>query len=263
MSANSICRRQIIAYHRLRSLIDKVTDSMPSYSFRITRSDRESTKTFTVSVEPRMTVLDGLFLVQREQDPTLSFRCSCRVGMCGTCAMMINWQPRLACQTRLVTLKSDTIVVEPLIHMPVLKDLVVSLEPFFNQWRKVRPALHPANRNSKTLAIVPPDSEFGQQCAQSGLHHLRHCYAACGFTGESSRYLGPAAINKGLLRLLDPRNSFVDERLEVLERRARWCVAVSHAVQLCRSVPQGDQLDRFHRAAEARRWRTRADFTIS
>lgn len=164
-----------------------------------------------------MTVLDGLFLIQRQQDPTLSFRCSCRVGMCGTCAMTINWQPKLACQTRLVTLKSDAIVVEPLNHLPVLKDLIISLEPFFNQWRKIKPALHPADRNSKKLAIVPPDSEFGQQADQKwNCITCGSCYAACSIAGSNSRYVGPAAINKGLLRLLDPRDNLVDERLKVM-----------------------------------------------
>src|SRR3954471_10537607 len=99
---------------------------MAAFTFRIARTGPAAkTQTFKVELEDRMTVLDALFLIQREQDPTLSFRCSCRVGMCGTCAMRINWQPRLACQTRVLTLKSDTIVVEPLSNLPVMKDLVV------------------------------------------------------------------------------------------------------------------------------------------
>src|SRR4051812_13728980 len=115
---------------------------MGSYSFRIARTGPAGGKReFKVALEDRMTVLDALFLIQRERDPTLSFRCSCRVGMCGTCAMAINWMPRLACQTRVVTLDSDTITVEPLPTLPVVKDLIVSLEPFFDKWKKIRPAL--------------------------------------------------------------------------------------------------------------------------
>ena len=192
---------------------------MATHVFRIARSSASGiTQAFTVELEPRMTVLDALFLIQRKQDPSLAFRCSCRVGMCGTCAMSINWQPRLACQTRVATLNAQTIHVAPLAHLPVLKDLVVSLTPFFEKWKKVRPALHPAKRDEKKLAVVPPDSEFGKQagrkrdCITCGA-----CYAACGIAGSNSRYLGPAAINKAMLRLLDPRDAAVDERLKVLD----------------------------------------------
>src|SRR5687768_4274005 len=106
---------------------------MPTHVFRIARSAASGiTQPFTVELEPRMTVLDALFLIQRKQDASLAFRCSCRVGMCGTCAMTINWQPRLACQTRVATLDSREVHVAPLAHLPVLKDLVVSLDPFFD-----------------------------------------------------------------------------------------------------------------------------------
>src|SRR5438552_4185090 len=117
---------------------------MPAYQLRIARTGGAGRyQEYRVNLEERMTVLDALFVVQREQDATLSFRCSCRVGMCGSCALTVNWQPRLACQTRVATLKSDTLTVEPLSTLPVVKDLVVSMEPFFAQWKKIRPALHP------------------------------------------------------------------------------------------------------------------------
>src|SRR3954470_4272669 len=116
---------------------------MNSCRLKITRSASAGvthTREYQVPVDERMTVLDALFHVQREQDSSLAFRCSCRVGMCGTCAMLINWQPRLACPTRIQTLDCDVITVQPLEHLPVIKDLIVSLEPFFDKWKKVRPA---------------------------------------------------------------------------------------------------------------------------
>src|SRR5262245_14396629 len=176
-----------------------------------------ATREYVVPVDRQMTVLDALFQVQREQDPTLSFRCSCRVGMCGTCAMMINWQPRLARQTRIETLDADTITVGPLDHLPVVKDLVVSLKPFFDKWKRIRPALHAKNPNDKTLAVVPPTSVFGREahrkwdCITCGA-----CYSACGLVGTNDGYVGPAAINKAMLRLLDPRDNEVKDRLNVL-----------------------------------------------
>ncbi|HEY1378282.1 MAG TPA: succinate dehydrogenase/fumarate reductase iron-sulfur subunit [Gemmataceae bacterium] len=191
---------------------------MPEVTFQIARSGpTRKLQAFKVAADSRMTVLDALFAIQREQDASLSFRCSCRVGMCGTCAMTINWMPRLACQTRVETLKAAFITVGPLHNLPVLKDLVVSLEPFFAKWKRIRPALHPAKPGVTELAVVRPDSEFGRQaqgkrdCITCGA-----CYGACGILGTSDGYLGPAAINRAMLRLLDPRDGMVEERLEVL-----------------------------------------------
>src|ERR1051326_1049920 len=100
---------------------------MATYQFQLARTDPDRGRRrdhFTLDLDSRMTVLDALFMIQREHDPSLSFRCSCRVGMCGTCAMRINWMPRLACQTRVETLRSESIVIEPHANLPVSKDLV-------------------------------------------------------------------------------------------------------------------------------------------
>jgi succinate dehydrogenase/fumarate reductase iron-sulfur protein len=215
---------------------------MSSYSIKLTRTDANAEKHFTLELDRQMTVLDALFIIQREHDPSLSFRCSCRVGMCGTCAMRINWMPRLACQTRVETLKSDAITIEPLATLPAVKDLVVDLGPFFEKWKRVRPALHPKNKESKELAIVPPDSEFGKQaqgkrdCITCGA-----CYSVCGITGSNDAYLGPAAINRAMLRLLDPRDGNVDERVNVLnDETGVWrCHTQFNCVAAC---PKGINL---------------------
>ena len=227
---------------------------MGTHVFKIARSGAAGLgQAYSVALEERMTVLDALFIIQRKQDPTLSFRCSCRVGMCGTCAMSINYQPRLACQTRVATLESETVHVGPLPHLPVIKDLVVSLEPFFEKWKKVRPALHAVNKGSKSLAVVRPDSEFGRQaqgkrdCITCGA-----CYAACGIVGSSKRYLGPAAINKAMLRLLDPRDKAVDERLDAVDGEAEgvWrCHTQFNCVAVCpKGINLTDSIMRLKRA---------------
>lgn len=215
-------------------------------SIRISRSAadrRRSFQTFHVEPTPEMTVLDALFTIQRQQDPTLGFRCSCRVGMCGTCAIRINGVARLACKTRVSSLdpKSD-IVLESLPHFPVTRDLAVALDPFFEQWRKVRPAFRPSNPESRELAIIPADSPFGRHakdkrdCITCGA-----CYAACSIPGMNQRYLGPAAINKALLRILDPRDTAHEERLEVVtERNGVWrCHTQANCSAVC---PQGINL---------------------
>src|SRR5436309_7224136 len=100
----------------------RLESTMTEITFQIARSGPgPKQQAYQVTADNRMTVLDALFAIQREQDPSLSFRCSCRVGMCGTCAMTINWMPRLACQTRVEILKAKTITVAPLQNLPVLK----------------------------------------------------------------------------------------------------------------------------------------------
>jgi succinate dehydrogenase / fumarate reductase iron-sulfur subunit len=182
---------------------------MRTYRVNVTRSS--GIESYTVELEDRMTVLDALFRIQAHQDSSLNFRCACRVGMCGTCAMSINRVPRLACKTRPFTLDSDVLTLAPLPNFPVVKDLVVSLEPFFEQWKKIRPSL--AGNESGQLAVIPEDPITARKrdCITCGI-----CYAACGIKATHADYLGPAAINKAFLRIHDPRDQAAKERLTVL-----------------------------------------------
>jgi succinate dehydrogenase/fumarate reductase iron-sulfur protein len=200
-----------------------------TYSIRITRSAPQGISTgvhsFDVPLEDRMTVLDALFRIQRLQDSSLSFRCACRVGMCGTCAISINGVPGLACKTRVQSLDTPAIHLSPLPNLPVIKDLVVSLEPFFDHWKRIKPAFRPANPDSQELARIPESSPYAREtpskrdCITCG-----SCFAACGVKSTSGEYLGPAAINRAFLRLMDPRDVAVKERLEPLnaERAGVW-----------------------------------------
>jgi succinate dehydrogenase / fumarate reductase, iron-sulfur subunit len=202
---------------------------MKAYQVRITRSAVNGglprVATFSVPLEERMSVLDALFHIQWHQDASLSFRCACRVGMCGTCAMYIDSVPRLACKTLVSRLNSSTITVAPLPNLPVIKDLVVSLEPFFEQWKLIKPALHSASRESTALARIPAASPYAREtrekrdCITCGI-----CYAACGVTRTNADYIGPAAINKAFLRLWDPRDDATADRIQVLngERTGVW-----------------------------------------
>ena len=200
-----------------------------TYQVRIARTSPDGISTgvahFEVVLEERMTVLDALFRIQRSRDASLSFRCACRVGMCGTCAISVNGVPRLACKTRPLVLDTPRLDLAPLPNLPVVKDLVVSMEPFFAQWKRIRPALHPKNPNAAELARVPADSLYMRQTpAKRDCITCGACYAACGIKSSSGEYLGPAAVNKALLRLLDPRDTAAAERLAVLndERGGLW-----------------------------------------
>jgi succinate dehydrogenase / fumarate reductase iron-sulfur subunit len=228
-----------------------------TYLVRVARSAADgisiASQEFEIALEERMTVLDALFRVQQRHDASLSFRCACRVGMCGTCAMYINDVPRLACKTRVRLLNTRTITVGPLPNLPVLKDLVVSLEPFFAQWKRIKPALRPKNPESTELALIPATSRYAREtalkrdCITCGL-----CYSACGIKTSSGEYLGPAAINKAFLRLLDPRDQAKDDRIRMLndERAGVWrCHTQFNCTEVCpKGITLTDTITRLKRA---------------
>ncbi|GAG17839.1 unnamed protein product, partial [marine sediment metagenome] len=109
-------------------------------SFKIFRFDPDNGRephfqTFQVEATEGMTVLEGIFWILENVDPSLAFRCSCREANCGSCAMHINGKYRLACNTQIETLK-DPVTLRPLSHLRVLKDLVVDMKPFWDNYEK-------------------------------------------------------------------------------------------------------------------------------
>jgi succinate dehydrogenase / fumarate reductase, iron-sulfur subunit len=217
---------------------------MNAYEVRISRS--AGVRSYQVNLGARMTILDALFRIQCEQDSSLAFRCACRVGMCGTCAMSINRVPRLACKTRVSALDSRAIEIAPLPNFPVIQDLVVSLEPFFKQWKRIQPALRGAD--SDQLAVIPPDAQISRKrdCITCGI-----CYAACGVKATHADYLGPAAINRAFLRVHDPRDRAHGERLKIVndEWSGVWrCHTQFNCTAVCpKKIDLTDTIGRFKR----------------
>ncbi len=93
-------------------------------------------QSFVVPRRPNQTVLDVVTEIQRDQDPTLSYRFACRVGMCGSCAMVVNGRPRWTCRTRVVDAATTDgkLRLEPLRNLTVVKDLAVDMAAFFDKW---------------------------------------------------------------------------------------------------------------------------------
>ncbi len=231
--------------------------TLHTYRVRVARSADHGigagVQQFSVQLEERMTVLDALFQIQREQDETLSFRCACRVGMCGTCAITINGRPSLACKTRPRELGGVELELAPLPHLPVVRDLVVSLRPFFAQWKQVLPAFRPVDAEATAPARIPAESEFAKaiprkrDCITCGA-----CFAACGVKATSGEYLGPAAINKAFLRILDPRDGAKRERIARIdsERGGVWrCHTQFQCTDVCpKKINLTDTVTRLKRA---------------
>jgi len=174
---------------------------------------------YRVQVFPRMSVLDALFVVQREQDRTLSFRYSCRLGMCGTCPVIVNDREALACQTLIENLPADTITLRPLNHLPVIKDLVVDLEPFFDRYRQVKPYFVPpetADGAGPAAAQVIRQGEGGRRWVDPALGCITCaiCHSACSVVGLNDRFPGPAPLNRAYSLVGDERDGARAERLQ-------------------------------------------------
>jgi succinate dehydrogenase / fumarate reductase iron-sulfur subunit len=158
-------------------------------------------------------VLGVLIRLRETQDASLAFRSSCRSAVCGSCAMMINGRPRLACQTRVKELPDDVITLAPLTGLRVIKDLVVEMEPFWDNFKKIMPWLE-EKRDGEKLRINNNVSDIQEEICACIL--CAACYAACPEASVERAYLGPHALMEGYRFLQDPRDSMAEKRLEVL-----------------------------------------------
>lgn len=191
-------------------------DTTTGLVVRVQRSSSEARDTFEVERFNPMTALDALLTIQREHDDSIGFRFSCRVAMCGTCTLRVNGRSVLACQ-RVIEDHEDRIDIAPAAGMPVVRDLVVDTEPFWEQWRRVIPFMAPEDGQLDEPAQIRPDSEERQaidpalDCIQCGA-----CYSSCGIAGDDGKFIGPAALNRAVVLINDSRDSAGDERLDII-----------------------------------------------
>lgn len=174
---------------------------------------RRWTERYELDVPPQSTVLDLLFEIQQRADPSLSFRYSCRNWMCGSCGMLVNGRERLACRTRLVDLGVPSLHLSPLRNLPVVKDLIVDLAPFFEKWNAVGVAVPrdgetPIPVEEKRQRTIDQHSD----CITCGL-----CYSACDVIAHAKGFLGPAALNRAYTLQLDPRDGAHAARSATIE----------------------------------------------
>ncbi len=164
--------------------------------------------TYRVPERADQTVLDVVTFIQRRIDPTLAYRYSCRVGMCGSCAMTVNGRPRRTCRAHVATVaKGGRLSLSPLANMPVIRDLVADMTEFFDKWRRAKGRFVPAKESPKGFARVPPAdpkrraADAAIECINCGI-----CYAACDVVRWNPDYLGPAALNRAWTLYNDVRD---------------------------------------------------------
>ena len=153
-------------------------------TLEVSRTDSDDHVSFRVPVPSKNSrVLDALLYVRHNIDPSLGFRYSCRAGMCGSCAVVVNGKEGLACQTTIGSLHSDVVRVEPMRALPVLR-------------------------------IMPPGEKVRKSIQdQNGCITCGACFSACEWSATKEGYLGPSAMNRVLMLALDERDSLGKKRL--------------------------------------------------
>jgi succinate dehydrogenase iron-sulfur subunit len=191
-------------------------------------------ETYAVSAEPTDRVLDLLHQVKWYQDGTLTFRRSCAHGVCGSDAMLINGRNRLACEY-LVRDAGTEITVEAIRGLPVVKDLLVDMEPFWDSYRSVKPYLINSD--------VPAD---GRERRQTPYNRERYedtsrcilcaaCTTSCPIFWADQKYVGPAAIVNAHRFIVDSRDQATEERLQIMaDPDGAWrCRTTFNCVEAC------------------------------
>lgn len=216
---------------------------------------------YSLDTEPGMSVLGALFDIQERYDDSLAFRYSCRGAACGTCAMLINKVPRLACRTQISTLLDGSaamylapypaikrsvtydpaheILIEPLPHLPIIRDLVVDMTRFFAAYREIEPFFKqeraPPEHERLMDAAAVHDLETYTSCILCAA-----CYGACPVNAREPRYIGPAALAKLFRFHIDPREAGDGSRLIIENNRSGWwgCEFHTNCTRVCpKGVP--------------------------
>jgi fumarate reductase iron-sulfur subunit len=175
-------------------------------------------QTYTVPFMKDWVVLDALNHIKDKIDGTLTYRWSCRMGVCGSCGMMVNGTPKLTCNAFLKDYYPNTIRVEPLVNFPVIRDLVINLDDFMHKLKEVKAWLIPKKENP-----VASTGEYQQSPEQLAAYkqysmciNCMLCYAACPVYGLEPEFIGPAAIALAQRYNMDSRDGAKDQRAEVI-----------------------------------------------
>jgi fumarate reductase iron-sulfur subunit len=207
-----------------------------------------------------MVVLDALNYIKSYVDGSLTFRWSCRMGICGSCGMMVNGTPRLTCSAFLRDLHPQEVVVEPLANFPIIRDLVVDMSDFMHKLGDIQPWIIREDEDG------PQDGAFRQTPAQMERFHQYSqcincmlCYSACPVYAIDTGFLGPAAIALARRYNVDSRDQGKEVRLATIAASdGVWdCTFVGECSAVC---PKGVDPAR---AIQQTKWDTTVEWITS
>jgi len=181
-------------------------------------------------------VLDGLNYIKDQLDGTLSYRWSCRMGICGSCGMTVDGEPKLTCATFLTDYGPGPVRVEPLRNFPVVRDLVVEIGDFMRKLSAVKPwIIRDEEMPLSDGEYLQTPEELDEYKQYSMCINCMLCYAACPIYGLDPRFIGPAAIALAQRYNLDSRDEGARERLDILsDHEGIWgCTFVGECTKVC------------------------------
>lgn len=192
--------------------------------------------TFTVPLRDEWVVLDALNYIKDELDGSLSYRWSCRMGVCGSCGMMANGEPALTCAAFLKSYAPGPIRVEPLANFPIARDLIISMDDFMEKLNRIQPWV--ITEHEKPLAegeyLQTPD-QVDEYKQYSMCINCMLCYSACPIYGMEPSFIGPAALAIAQRYNLDSRDEGNQTRMELLSTdEGIWqCTFVGECSEVC------------------------------
>jgi succinate dehydrogenase / fumarate reductase iron-sulfur subunit len=203
-------------------------------AIRVYRSNKMRTKMETFQIDNTKCgpmVLDALFYIKDHLDGTLGFRRSCREGICGSCAMNIDGKNTLACLTPL----KEKMVIYPLPHMPIIKDLIPNMTNFYKQYESIKPWLH----NKKETLEVENIQSIEDRKKLDGMYECILC-ACCStscpsYWWNSDQYLGPAVLMQAFRWIEDSRDENTSERLDFVNDAMKLyrCKTIMNCTNTC------------------------------
>jgi fumarate reductase iron-sulfur subunit len=192
------------------------TITMEVWRYRPERESAPSWDSYEVPLRKEWAVLDGLNHIKDQLDGTLSYRWSCRMGICGSCGMTVNGEPKLTCSTFLTEYAPGPVRVEPLANFPVIRDLVGEMGEFMDKLPTVKPWLVTEDGADPEGEFLQTPDEMDDYRRYSMCINCMLCYSACPVYALDPDFIGPAAIALAQRYNLDSRDSGAEDRRDVL-----------------------------------------------
>src|SRR5437867_281654 len=192
--------------------------------------------TYEVPLRKEWVVLDALNYIKDHLDGSLSFRWSCRMGVCGSCGMMVNGEPKLTCATFLSSYAPGPVRVEPLRYFPVVRDLVIDMGDFMGKLESVKPwIVRGAEKPLSEGEYLQTPRQLEDYKPYAMCINCLLCYAACPVYGLDPGFIGPAAIALAQRYNMDSRDEGAAERLDILsQHEGIWgCTFVGECTKAC------------------------------
>jgi len=215
-------------------MADRITLQVTRY--RPERDVKPTTQEYEIPLRKDWAILDGLNHVKDNLDGTLSYRWSCRMGICGSCGMTVNGEPKLTCATFLTDYAPGPVRIEALRNFPVIRDLVVDIDDFMSKLPTVKPWLVRDKQSPvEEGEYLQTPEELDEYKQYSMCINCMLCYAACPVYALDDKFVGPAALALAQRYNLDSRDDGAADRRDVLSSdEGVWaCTFVGECSAVC------------------------------